>query len=493
MSTLLLPYGALSALFKQWRCFAIIFVAVIVAGGSYLLFATQKYESVAELVVTFGDRSVPEVDRLPATELTPSDRHEIVLAHAALLGSHDLAQATIEAFGIDRVYPDIVKNPPSRGTPMDEAIRQFLLNQSVDVGIQDDIITLSLRHPDKELVPQLVRKLIELYVDRQTKVYNNPHQNFMAAEVQRANIRLATAQAALEQFKGRWHLTDYDKEVEDLLKQRGDVDTNLRTAEANLAQAQRRQEQLEQLIRQVPEKLPESASSEKYRSLDDAQTRLADLRTKNSQMLATYIPDGPAMAALKAGIASAEADVAARTRELNNRSNTVPNVVYQTMQTDYLRTNADAEGYLQPVRVLTDQLDAIDHRLGDLQSNRGSFNDLLREQQIAEEAYHSLSVQYADARVKSNLNDQRISPAVVISEPTEPYKTVRPRKLITVLACVVGGLILATGGALLRESLDDRFTTAEQVAFLLDLPVLASLEHQPHRVPLALLALGEPE
>ncbi len=493
MSTQLMPYGAVTVLSKQWRCFMGILLAVMIGCGAYLIFAVQKFESVAQLVVTFGDRSTPAVDHGPVTELTPSDRREIVMSHAALLQSHDLAQATIEALGIDAVYPDIVASPPSRGTPMDEAVRTFQDNLSVEVGAQDNIITLGLRHPDRQMAPKLVQKLIDLYVERQTEIYHNPHEEFIAKEVQRNGTRLAAAQASLEQFKGRWHIADYDTEVEDLLSQRGDLDTDLHTAKANLAQAQQRQLQLQQLMRRVPEKLPESASSEKYRALDDARSRLAELRTKQSQMLATYAPNSPAMASLKAGIATAEAEVAARNGELNNRSTTVPNTVYQTLQTDYLRTSAEAESNIQPVQVLTEQISSIDQRLSDLQKNRGTYNDLVREHQIAEEAYRTLSLQYADARVKGNLNDQRISPAVVISAPTEPYKAARPRKLITLLACLFGGTILAAAVALLREAFDDRFTTAEQVAFFLDLPVLASLEQRHHRIPPEILALGGAE
>jgi len=490
MSAQLIPYQAVTLLSKQARCFLVVFGTVMALGILYLLVATPKYESVAELVVTFGDRTAPEIAHGQAEELTPGDRREIVMSHAAILESHDLAQAVIESFGLDKVYPDIAEDPPARGTPMDAAVKEFKDNLDVEVGTQDNIITITLHHPDKDLVPQLVQRMIDLYVSRQTTVYHDPHENFMTNEVKQANERLAKAQTALETFKGQWHISDYDKEVEDLLQQRGDLDTDLHTARANLAQAQLRQKELQQLMRQVPEKIPDNASSEKYRALDDARTRLADLKTKQSQMLATYDANSPAMASLKAGIETAEAEVRARTNELGNRNTAQENTVYQTLQTDFLRTTADANSNAEPVRVLSEQIAALDHRLGDLQRNRGTYNDLNREHQIAEETYHALSLQLADAHVRGNLNDQHISPAMEISAPTMPYKTARPRKMITLLACFVGGILLGAGAALLREAQDDRFSSAEQVAFLLDLPVLASFEKRPNRPPLELIAYG---
>jgi uncharacterized protein involved in exopolysaccharide biosynthesis len=489
----LMPYGLLTTLFKHKKAVLGIFFGVVLCGLAYLLIATPKYESVAELIVRFGDRSVPEVARTPTSEMTPSDRREIVLSHAAILSSHDLAQATIEAFGLNAVYPDIAANPPTRWTPVDEAVNRFLGKLSVDVGAQDNIITVSFLHPDKKLAHDIVQKLIDLYVAQQTLVYQNPQSGFIGSEVKDAGSRLARAQAALEQFKDQWQITDFDQETADLLKQRGDVDTSLRNADANLQQAQHRQNDIDRLIKNVPATLPESAGGEKYRSVDDAESRLADLHAKQSQMLATYSPSSPAMASLNAAIGTAEADLKKRRAELNSRSASNANSVYQTLQTDYLRTSADAQSNAEPVRILTEQLNTIDHRLSDLRRNRGNYNDLVREQQIAEETYRSLSTQYEDARVKDSLNRQRISPATLISQPTFPYKTARPRKLITMLACVFGGAILAIGTALVLEGRNDRFTTAEQVAFLLDVPVLASFERYQRPTTRGLLTYGGPQ
>jgi uncharacterized protein involved in exopolysaccharide biosynthesis len=471
-----MPYSLLTTLFKHKRAVLGVFFGVVLSGLAYLLIAEPKYESVAELIVRFGDRSVPDVARTPTTEITQSDRHEIVLAHAAMLGSHDLAQKTIEAYGLNTVYPDIADDPPTRWTPMDEAVKRFMDKLSVDVGTQDNIITVSYLHPDKKLAHDIMQKLIDLYIAQQSQIYQNPQSGFMASEVKAAGDRLANAQDAFEKFKDQWRISDFDQEIQDLLQQRVDVDTSLRTADSNLQQAQHRKMDIEGLIKGVPETQPESAGGEKYRSVDDAESRLADLRAKESQMLATYSPNSPAMASLKAGISTAEADLKARRAELNSRSASNPNSVYQTLQTDYLRTTADAKSNAEPVRVLTEQINAIDQRLTDLRQNRGKFNDLQREQQIAEDTYKSLSTQYEDARVKDSLNKQRISPATLISQPTYPYKTARPRKLITLLACLVGGAILAVGTALFLEGKDDRFTTAEQVALMLDVPILASFE-----------------
>lgn len=487
MNLQLVPYGVVTVVFRHKAAVAAIFLTVLGIGVAYLMLVTPRYQSVAQLIVRFGDRSIPEVDRKPATEMTPSDRREVVLANAHILGSHDLEEATIKAIGLDKIYPDIVTDPPARWSPMDEAVQTFDKDLAVDVGAIDNVITVSFLHPDKQLVPKILHELISLYVARQTTVYQNPQSTFLAGEVKSAGVRLDSSQQALQQFKAKWRITDYDQEVQDLLKQRGDVDTNLQTARSNLIQAQKRKADIAEMLKDIPKTVPAPPSGERYRSIDDALARLGELQAKRSQMMATYRANSPALAALNAGIAQIQAELRSRERESKTRGLSNANPVHQTVQTDYVRASADVEGYAGPVRILEAQLKGIDQRLQALQQNRGTYDDLLRQTQIDEATFKTLSAQYEDARVKDNLNERRISPVTIISQPTLPYRTARPRKLITLAACLFAATILSLGTALTLEALDDRFTTAAQVAYALDLPVLAAFEQQRMPSPTILL------
>ena len=113
MSVKAAPTAMLTVLFKRRWLLLTVFLTVVGAGVGYLATATPKYQSLAELIIRFGDRSIPTVDRTPTTELTPSDRREIVLANSQLLQSHSLIRATIEALGVGVLFPDIVARPPA--------------------------------------------------------------------------------------------------------------------------------------------------------------------------------------------------------------------------------------------------------------------------------------------------------------------------------------------------------------------------------------------
>jgi len=482
-------YGFLTILFKRRRLVLRIFFSILALGIAYLIIAERKYESVSQLIVRFGNRSVPEVERAPATELTPSDRREIVLSHVAILKSPDLARATLEAVDIKNIYPDIIENPPGGWSIMDEAVRRFRDSLWVGVGTQDNVVSISFQHPDGSVAQQVVQKLITAYNGQQTVVYNDPHSAFLKGEVAASQNRLNEAQAALDKFKTEWRITNYDEEINDLLKQRGEVNSSLHVAQANLDQARNRKAELARLMKNVPRTITESASGEKYRSIDEAHSRLAELQNKRSQMLATYKANSPMLSTLNAGIADAKSEVASRQRDLERRAPNI-NSVYQTVETDYLRASADATSNAEPVAVLTSQRNAIDQRLDDLRKSRGEFDDLVRERTLAEDLYKSLTTQHEDARVKDSLNQNRISSVAVISQPSLPYKPSRPRRLITLLVTLFAGGILGVAAALIREAMDDRITTPEQLEGIVDMPVLASLD-QRRRTFTRLLASPE--
>lgn len=485
-----MPANLIAILIRHFAAMVVVFLSVVMLGVIYLATSTPKYESTAQMIIRFGDRSIPDIDRSPVTEVTPADRREIVLSNAALLESPDLIEEVVTAVGIENLYPDIAEKPPARWSPMNEAAQRFAGSLWVGVGTQNNVITVSFLHTNAAVAQTVLQNLIDLYVTRQTTVYHSSHSDFLKEEVSTAAQRLEGAQSALGVFKEKLGISDYGQEVTELLKQRGEINSSLHAAQAAFDQSKQRRDQLSALIKSLPATQPGAAGGELYRSLDEAQSRLAELTTKRSQMLATYTPGSPALASLDASIAAAQAEVEKRRDEVNQRSSTNVNTVYQAVQTDYLRTVADAESSAEPVRVLTGQLSAVDERLSALEKARGTFLDLSREERLADETYRSLLTRYEDARIKDNINQQRISAATVISQPSLPYRPSRPRKTLTLLACMFAGGILAIGAAFMIQAWRNDFMTPEQVTAFLGLPVLASIPAQSPRRPWLPFAQG---
>ena len=164
----------------------------------------------------------------------------------------------------------------------------------------------------------------------------------------------------------------------------------------------------------------------------------------------------------------------ARTGEARGRTAYQPNPVNQSIRTDYLRAAAEATSAREPKQVLEQQLAQINARIGDLETQRNQYDDLMRAVQIQNDTYRTMAIRYETARVEANRNAQKISAAVVIAAPTVPHVPARPRRKLVALATVVVALIAGIGSVLAVEGFDDRFRTPRDVTRILGVPVLAT-------------------
>lgn len=463
--------------FRRKKVFIGVVGAVLLLGASYLILVTPQYRSEASLVVRFDEKAVPTTNM--AHDTTPevtaqNDRRETVVANSEILGSPDLARGVIESFGMDRIYPDVLENPPRLGTPLDEAVRIFGKDLSVEPGQQGTIITLSFQHRDPALAREILQRVIAAYMKREGEIFSSTDITFQEQQMEQAKARLMVNQAALQDFKTGAGISSFDDQIVALIKQRSDVAGNLQNAQVSLGQASERRDGLQALLAKVSPNVQNSASGEKFHAVDEAESRLADLRVKERQMLATYAGSSPMLDQLRASIATAQADVQRNRGQVAGREASAPNLVYQNIQTDLLRASAESRAFAESVAVLKGQLTAMDKSLRDSEAQHTRLNDLTRAVQIDDSAYRALALHMEDARVVQNRVHDRLSHGAVISKPSLPYKAARPRYLITAIATVFAALMMGIIAIIFLELIDDRFTTALQVEQRLGIPILAA-------------------
>jgi uncharacterized protein involved in exopolysaccharide biosynthesis len=467
----------ITVLFRRKKMFSVVAGGVMLLGAAYLILVTPQYRSEASIVVRFDEKAVPTTNM--AHDTTPevtaqNDRRETVVANSEILNSPDLARGVIESFGLDQIYPDIQENPPRLGTPLDEAVRIFSRNLNVEPGQQGTVIQLSFQHRSPAMAKEALHRLIGAYMKREGEIFSSSDVEFQQQQMEQAKARLVATQAALQAFKTGAGISSFDDQIFALIKQRGDVAGNLQNAQVSLGQASERRNELQALLAKVSPNVQNSASGEKYHAVDDAENRVADLRVKERQMLATYNGSSPMLDQLRASLATAQADVQRNRGQIAGRDASAPNLVFQNIQTDLLRATAESRAFADSVAVLRGQLTAMDTSLQDSEAQRTRLNDLTRAVQINDSAYRALALHVEDARVVQNRVLERLSHGAVISDPSLPYKAAKPRYLIMAIATVVAGLLFGIMAIIFLELIDDRFTTAHQIEQRLGIPILAA-------------------
>jgi uncharacterized protein involved in exopolysaccharide biosynthesis len=467
----------ITVLFRRKKTFFGVAGGVMLLGAAYLILVTPQYRSEASIVVRFDEKAIPTTNM--AHDTTPevtaqNDRRETVVANSEIIASPDLARGVIESFGLDNIYPDIQESPPRLGTPLDEAVRVFAKDLNVEPGQQGTVIQLSFQHRSPAMAKEALERLIAAYMKREGEIFSSSDVEFQQQQMEQAKARLVVNQAALQAFKTGAGISSFDDQIVALIKQRSDVAGSLQNAQVSLGQSKVRRDQLEALLTKVSPNVQNSASGEKYHALDDAESRVADLRVKERQMLATYNGSSPMLDQLRASLATAQADVQRNRGSIASRDSNAPNVVYQNIQTDLLRSTAETRAYTDAVTVLQGQLAAMDRALQDSEAQRTKLNDLTRAVQIDDSAYRALALHLEDARVVQNRVLDRLSHGAVITNPSLPYKAAKPRYVITAIATVFAGLLAGIMAAIFLELIDDRFTGIHQIEQRLGIPVLAA-------------------
>ncbi len=199
-------------------------------------------------------------------------------------------------------------------------------------------------------------------------------------------------------------------------------------------------EELNQLLKQKSD-----AGTLSLNSLDDSWKLLGELQEEQARLLTTYRPDSPQVQQINARVALAQKSLQRREGNLSMRTG----------------------------RAAT----KINKRIELLEELRKEYNDLSRQVIIDEANYKNYQQRSEDARISANLNEKSITPISVVDEPVAPMKPMHPRKTLILAMCLLAGMLFGGFAGLVRETLDPRFTTPEQVSYMLGVPVMASFSN----------------
>lgn len=422
----LTPRGLMTAFFRQKTKFLMTFLIVVLAGITYVLLATPVYESTGALLVKFGNSARPDIaspERQPTQAEISQTGHEVIESYIGMLQSNNLLMKLITEFGPEKIYPDLLKEQLSGNRLTEAAMKKLKHDLTISAGQETDIIQISLFNPDPKLAADMVYRLQELFIALQTEVYNTSQTDFMSQQVQQAAQQLANDQEKLQAFKAKSGISSIDTEESTLLEEKNSVKTS------NLTSG--------------------------LESVNDAQENLDQLKAKEAQLLTTYKTDAAPVVQLRQSIAVAES-------QLNERK--------RAMAAHAGAASSD-----------------INRRIAHLESDRSEYNDLARQVQIDSDNYKNYLLRLEEAKINDKMNQENITRVVVLDTPIVAAKPAKPPRLLIVIFSVMAGMVLGFGAVLVSETMDERFSSRDQLSMLLKTPALAISEmklHTPSTVPL---------
>jgi len=189
----------------------LLIVAVVMAATvAIALQMERKYEAKSSLLVLFG----PEYSFRPAAGQPVAsgnlvEYEQVLQTEAEILGNDDLYRTVIADFGIERLYPELLKPPSefdafitnaklyleelvgSSGPKVDSdrsanllatATRKFAASLSIGVDRKSAVIRLTFRHPNAATAAEVLRSLEAHYFALRARLFDDLQASIVEAQ-----------------------------------------------------------------------------------------------------------------------------------------------------------------------------------------------------------------------------------------------------------------------------------------------------------------------
>ena len=452
-------------LWRQRLLMIAVFAVLFVAGALVALSLPKTYTAYSSLLVQLSQEYVYEPRAGDAARGAIPEMTDVVQAEAAILTSVGLHQRVVGEVGADAVLGE-----HARGTPEErQAAAVIAVGRSLDVATAPDtgVVQLSYKHEDRQVAASILNTVIESYLDYRREVFRDTTTPLLAEQRDSIEQQLDDADQAYEAFLDENDLGDFTIEREAVGASYQSVFNERLSIEAQLRQADGRLATLSAQMTSIPAEI----TLQQDLNLS-VQSQLVELRADREELLGRYQPDAPPVRDIDAQIAQLQG-LAQRPDGTGVRDQRQgPNPVWQDLEMDRVRAQAERDSLAARHAVLTRQLDELSgrqSRLVEIESRNGALS---AEREVLSSAYRDFTARQAQSRASADLARGGADSIRVIAAASPPQRPTSLRRPVLVLALLFAAFTALCVG-LLRVFLGRRFVTAGSASRTLDLPVLA--------------------
>jgi capsular exopolysaccharide synthesis family protein len=493
------------------------------AAVAYLLLATAIYEAEATLRVDVKESNLPGIYRL-----LPLQGGEIA-TEMEVLKSRSLAEAAIDSLGLQlvvkrpsrvsrtRLFRDVQINreaPPglyllsNRGgdtlvlrrksdgvvvgtgtvgqplqatgislTLADEAIHQpieFRVNdfEETVAGVTKRIeitqpsrdaliVAVKYQDPDPQLVWQVPTVIAHQFISRRQQNEKSEARStvsFLREQIDTLSVQLSRSEDQLRRFREHEQVVDPNVEATTQV-------TRFIGLQADRSAIEAERGALSQLIDEADAAAVHTGADQpspyrrllafptllRNQSAADLLKSLSEVEDQRAALLARRTPEDPDVKVLSSRVGEIEEEL-------------------RLTVTTYL------EGLTNQGSGLDSTLSQYQAELAKVPHRQLEFERLQRQPKVLTEMYSLLQTRLKEAEIAQASDDRSVR---IVDEAVAPILPISPRKVITLIAALFGGLLLGVAGAFLREFMDRSIHTRSDVRTATGLPVLGLIPRIP--------------
>ena len=452
----------------MWRerlLIVVVFAVLFALGALGALMLPKTYTAYSSLLVQMTQEYVYEPRAGDAARGAIPEMTDVVQAEAAILTSAQLHQRVVREMGAD-----VVLGEGARGAPEErEGAAVIAMGRNLEVATAPDtgVVQLSYKHEDAATAAAILNQVVETYMDYRREVFRDTTTPLLAEQRDAIERQQRDADLAYEQFLAENDLGDFAIEREAVGGSYQTIYTERLSIEAQLRQADGRLAALRAEMASIPAEI--TLQQDLNLSVHD---QLLTARAERETLLSRYQPDAQPVRDIDARIAQLEAFVSSGSGTGVTAQRQGPNPVWQDLEMDRVRTQAERDSLAARHGVLTRQLQDLEDRQGRLVELESQNGALSAEREVLSETYRDFTARQAQSRASADLARGGADSIRVIAAANPPDRPSSLRKPVLILAFLFAAFTALCAG-LLRVFLGRRFVTAGSASRTLDLPVLA--------------------
>ncbi len=259
-----------------------------------------------------------------------------------------------------------------------------------------------------------------------------------------------------------------------LLRQRTELDSVYKLATTNVQENQKKIDSLKLQMKYISDNKDRYTQTERDRIIIEAKSKLLELQLKEQELKTKYTDKNKLVTDTRREIEIVGKFLKDQEEIIVGKVKT-GNPVYQSMETDLFRAEADLRSQGAKAAALSTQLRQIDEEIAALDRSGSKIQDLKRAITINEKNYLAYVERHEDAQISDVMNRLKLSNISVIEHAVVPAKPIKPNKLLNLLLGLMVGTASGLGYAYVKEKLAQTFSDPESVEKYLDVRVLVTV------------------
>ncbi len=434
----------------RWKLMTGVFVTVVALALTVSLLLPKSYTATTELVVN-GKAQDPVTGAAQPVELQSG----YLATQVDIINSRNVTDRVIDRLQLDRVpavQERFRKATGGRGSVKVWLANALQRNLEVRPAHDSNVLAVSYSGEDPEFAALLANTFAESYIQASLEMHTQPAKQvsgWFDQQLKGLKEDLEVAQHKLSAYQQTSGIVATDERMDEENARLTELSSLLVTAQGQRVDAQSREDQLRSQQKDaIPDILSNPLIQNLKAELSKAEGALAQLSERVGVNHPQYIQAKSEVDSLRARL-DAEIRVAGNSIESN------------------ARINRQREGELRAA------LEAQKAKVLQLKKRRDEVAVLSQNVESAQRAYDAALLRASQSRLQSQLNQTDI---YVLNPASPPNGPTSPRVLLNTVIAAFLGLLLGAGAALLREMVQRRIRSEDDLRLTLGVPVLVSLQ-----------------